>query len=94
MNGHYMQMITVQYEESHFEERHYYSVQFVHEKSSSCFVCQNLKTLHTKQLKYMARNWQKLIIRAPFAQLLNYIGKDGRQNHQLNVLFPSLSNIF
>ena len=32
---------------------YYYSVQFVRKKSSSSFVSQNFKTLHSKELKYV-----------------------------------------
>ena len=98
-----MQMIAIQYEESHFDglclqrtnlvplvpdgicvkSYYYYSVQFVRKKALAALSVKILKHCIQRNLSMCTRNWQKLITRAPLiVQLVNYIAKDGRQNHQ------------
>ena len=63
---------------------YYYSVQFARKKVLAALSVKILK--HCIQRNFISmctRNWQKLITRAPLiVQLVNYMAKDGRQNHQ------------
>ena len=62
---------------------YYYNVQFVRKKALAALPVKILKHCIQRNLSMCTRNWQKLITRAPLiVQLVNYIGKDGRQNHQ------------
>ena len=66
-----------------FKSYYYYSVQFVRKKALAALSVKILKHCIQRNLSMCTRNWQKLITCAPLiVQLVNYIAKDGRQNHQ------------
>ena len=63
----------------------YYSVQFVRKKPLAALSVKISKhcACIQRNLSMCTRSWQKLITRAPLIlQLVNYIAKDGQQNHQ------------
>ena len=62
---------------------YYCSVQFVRKNAVAALSVKILEHCIQRNLSMCIRNWQKLITRAPLiVQLVNYIVKDGRQNHQ------------
>ena len=67
----------------HLKGNFYYSVQFVRKKALAALSVKILKHCIQRNLSMCTRNWQKRITRAPLiVRLVNYIAKDGRQNHQ------------